>query len=135
MIGAKGSAAEAIRARVERPSAPKNLLSIDPQAVADQVAGLPQVRSVQVDRAFPRELRIRVVTERAAAIVETGTSRYTIARSGRVMGDAPKASKSAAAVGHRRRRCPSPARPCRRRPATRCGSRRRCSTTPICGSR
>jgi cell division protein FtsQ len=104
VIGAKGSAAEAIRTRVDAAVGSQSLLSIDPQAVADQVAGLPLVRSVQVDRAFPHELRIRVVTERAAAIVTTGTSRYTIARSGRVMGEAPGSSKlpqlsaSAAAV-------------------------------------
>jgi cell division protein FtsQ len=93
VIGAKGSAAEAIRARVDDAVGSKNLLAIDPQTVADQVSGLPQVRSVHVDRAFPNELRIRVVTERAAAIVKTGTSRYTITRSGRVMGEAPSSSK------------------------------------------
>ena len=93
VVGAKGSAAEAIRARAESAVGAESLLSVDPQAVADAVAGLPLVRSVQVDRAFPHVLRIRVVAERPAAIVETGTSRYTIARSGRVMGDAPKASR------------------------------------------
>ena len=93
VIGAKGSAADAIRARVDAVVGSKSLLAIDPQSVADQVARLPLVRSVSVDRAFPHVLRIRVVTERAAAIVETGTSRYTIARSGRVMGEAPSSSK------------------------------------------
>jgi cell division septal protein FtsQ len=72
--------------------------------VADAVAGMPFVRSVRVDRAFPHELRVTVVTEHAAAIVETGTSRYLIARSGRVMGEAgsssrlPQLTASAAAV-------------------------------------
>ena len=93
MVGAKGSAAAQIRARAESAVGARSLLSVDPQAVADAVAGLPLVRSVQVDRAFPNELRIRVVAERPAAIIETGTSRYTIARSGRVMGEAPKASR------------------------------------------
>jgi cell division protein FtsQ len=93
VIGAKGSAADAIRARADAAVGSKSLLAVDPQAVADQIAGLPVVRSVRVDRAFPHVLRIRVVTERAAAIVETGTSRYTIARSGRVMGDAPASSR------------------------------------------
>lgn len=104
VVGAKGSAAETIRARAEAAVGSESLLSVDPQAVADAVAGLPLVRSVRVDRAFPHDLRIRVVTERAAAIVATGTSRYVIGRSGRVMGEAPKASRlpqlsaSAAAV-------------------------------------
>jgi cell division protein FtsQ len=93
VTGAEGSSADAIRARADAAVGSKSLLAVDPQAVADQVAGLPLVRSVHVDRAFPHQLRIRVVAERAAAIVETGTSRYTIARSGRVMGEAPKASR------------------------------------------
>ncbi len=104
VVGAKGSTADAIRARAEAAAGSQGLLTVDPQAVADAVAGLPQVRSVHVDRAFPHELRIRVVAERPAAIVETGTGRYTIARSGRVMGEAPATSRlpqisaSAAAV-------------------------------------
>lgn len=93
VTGAKGSAADQIRARADAAVGPRSLLAVDPQAVADAVAGLPLVRSVHVDRAFPHQLRIRVVAERAAAIVETGTSRYSIARSGRVMGEAPKASR------------------------------------------
>lgn len=93
VVGAKGSAAETIRARAESAVGAESLLSVDPQMVADAVAGLPLVRSVQVDRAFPHDLRIRVVTERAAAIVETGTSRYSVARSGRVMGEAARASR------------------------------------------
>jgi cell division protein FtsQ len=92
VIGATGSGAAEIRARVDAAIGSESLLAVDPQAVADAVAGLPLVRSVHVDRAFPHELRVRVVAERAAAIVETGTSRYTIARSGRVMGDAPASS-------------------------------------------
>ena len=93
VLGAKGTAAEAIRARADAAVGSESLLSVDPQVVADAIASLPLVRSVQVDRAFPHELRIRVVAERPAAIVETGTSRYTIARSGRVMGEAPKTSR------------------------------------------
>jgi cell division protein FtsQ len=93
VVGAKGEAAEAIKARADAAVGSKSLLSVDPQAVADAIAGLPLVRSVHVDRAFPHELRIRVVAEQPAAIVETGTGRYTIARSGRVMGDAPATSR------------------------------------------
>ncbi len=93
VAGVKGAGAKAIQARADSVIGSKSLLAVDPQAVADAIAGLPLVRSVQVDRAFPHTLRIRVVAERAAAVVETGTSRYTIARSGRVMGDAPASSK------------------------------------------
>lgn len=104
VIGAKGSAAEQISAAATSATAGQSLLQVDPQAVADAVAGLAVVRSVHVDRAFPHELRIRVVAERPAAVIETGTSRYTIARSGRVMGEAgassrlPQLTATAAAV-------------------------------------
>jgi len=104
VIGATGSARDAIRAKAADAAGSGSLLAVDPQAVADAVAGMPLVRSVHVDRAFPHELRITVVAEHPAAIIQTGTSRYLIARSGRVMGEAAKSSKlplltaSAAAV-------------------------------------
>ena len=90
VVGATGSARDAIRAKAIQAAGTGSLLSVSPQAVADAVAGMPLVRSVRVDRAFPHELRITVVAEHPAAVVETGTSRYLIARSGRVMGDAAK---------------------------------------------
>jgi cell division protein FtsQ len=104
VIGATGSARDAIRAEAANAAGSGSLLAVDPQAVADAVAGMPLVRSVRVDRAFPHELRVTVVAEHPAAIIQTGTSRYLIARSGRVMGDAGKGSRlplltaSAAAV-------------------------------------
>jgi len=104
VVGATGATRDAIRSRATAAAGAGGLLSISPQRVADAVAGMPFVRSVRVDRAFPHELRVTVVTEHAAAIVETGTSRYLIARSGRVMGEAgggsrlPVLTASAAAV-------------------------------------
>ena len=104
VVGATGSARDAIRAKAANAAGSGGLLAVDPQAVADAVAGMPLVRSVHVDRAFPHELRVTVVAEHPAAIIQTGTSRYLIARSGRVMGEAGKASRlpvltaSAAAV-------------------------------------
>jgi cell division protein FtsQ len=104
VVGATGSTRDAIRAKAAAAAGSGSLLAVDPQAVADAVAGMPLVRSVHVDRAFPHELRVTVVAEHPAAVVQTGTSRYLIARSGRVMGDAEKGSRlplltaSAAAV-------------------------------------
>ena len=93
VVGATGSARDAIRAKAIQAASSGSLLTVNPQAVADAVASMPLVRSVHVDRAFPHELRITVVAEHPAAIIETGTSRYLIARSGRVMGDAGKRSQ------------------------------------------
>jgi len=104
VVGATGATRDAIRSRATTAAGGGSLLAVSPQRVADAVAGMPFVRSVRVDRAFPHELRVTVVTEHAAAIVETGTSRYLIARSGRVMGEAgsssrlPQLTASAAAV-------------------------------------
>jgi cell division protein FtsQ len=104
VVGATGATRDAIRTRASSAAGAGSLLAVSPQRVADAVAGMPFVRSVHVDRAFPHELRVTVVTEHAAAVVETGTSRYLIARSGRVMGEAgsssrlPQLTASAAAV-------------------------------------
>jgi cell division septal protein FtsQ len=84
--------AAAVRARVEAVIGHRSLLAIDPQAVADAVASLPDVRRASVDRAFPNELRIDVVPEVAVATVATSTGRYAIAASGRVIGPAGKAA-------------------------------------------
>ena len=80
VTGATGSARDAIRAEALAAAGSGSLLAVDPQAVADAVARMPLVRSVRVDRAFPHELRVTVVAEHPAAIVQTGTSRYLIAR-------------------------------------------------------
>ncbi len=104
VVGATGATRDAIRSRATAAAGAGSLLAVSPQRVADAVAGMPFVRSVHVDRAFPHELRVTVVTEHAAAVVETGTSRYLIARSGRVMGEAgassrlPQLTATAAAV-------------------------------------
>ena len=64
-----------------------SLLAVDPSAMATALATLPVVRRVSVDRAFPHELRIRVVPEVPAAVVDSPDGRIVLAASGRVIGD------------------------------------------------
>ena len=66
----------------------RSLLAIDAAAVARSLAALPGVHEASVDRAFPHELRIRVVPETPAAVVSVGQGHVVIAASGRVIGPA-----------------------------------------------
>jgi len=54
------------------------LIAVDDQAVRDRVAALPQVATVEVNRAYPREL-VLVVTERVpVAVVPVGARFRTV---------------------------------------------------------
>ena len=65
-----------------------SLLGVDRRGVELGVMQIPQVRSAEVDRAFPDLLRIRVVPERPVAQVVLGGRELVIAESGRVLGEA-----------------------------------------------
>lgn len=88
-----GAGSAAVRTVVERRAAGRSLLDLSPQGIASAVAALPQVRRVEVDRAFPHTLALRVVPERAVAVAPSRGGRVVLAASGRVIG------RGAAAAG------------------------------------
>ncbi len=89
VVGARGAAAEAIRERAATLVAGRSLLDVDPGTVAEALARLPHVQRVQVDRAFPGDLVVRVVPERGAGVIAAPGGRLLVGRSGRIIGPAP----------------------------------------------
>lgn len=78
----------AVTRRVEQALAPlagRSLLAIDAGDVDHALAGLPDVRAVEVDRAFPRTLRVRVSAERPAAVLRRGADAWLLSERGRVL--------------------------------------------------
>lgn len=78
----------AVVARVERvlrPARGDSLLAVDLAAAERMLEAVPTVRSVSFDRAFPHTLRVRVVPERAVAVVRQGASAWLLSAHGRVM--------------------------------------------------
>jgi cell division septal protein FtsQ len=90
--GAPSATAAMVRRRVDQVIGTESLLAVDPQRVANAVAGLPSVRRVYVDRAFPNELRIHVTPEVPVATIATLSGKYAIGASGRVIGPAGRGS-------------------------------------------
>jgi cell division protein FtsQ len=62
-----------------------SLVTIDVDAVRRQVALLPTVADVSVDRAFPQTLRILVEPERPLAVIRSGREAWLVSRRGRIM--------------------------------------------------
>ncbi len=86
VTGAKGATATAVREAALATVGSASMLSVDPAHVAQAVAELPEIRSAEVDRAFPGTLRIRVVRERAVALAPTGKGLVLVGASGAVLG-------------------------------------------------
>ena len=83
VVGATGATRDAIRSRATTAAGGGSLLAVSPQRVADAVAGMPFVRSVRVDRAFPHELRVTVVaTGLGAAVNRTQNKPLTVVKTG-----------------------------------------------------
>lgn len=63
-----------------------SLVSLDGAAVVNRLESLPTVVSASYDRDFPHTLRVRVVPERAVAVLRSGASSWLVSARGRVMG-------------------------------------------------
>lgn len=87
VVGAPRAAGD-VRAAALGAVGDRSLLTVDADAVAAAVAGLPTIRSAAADRAFPNTLRLRVVPERAVAIAPSAGGAVVLSATGRVMGPA-----------------------------------------------
>ena len=63
----------------------RSLVSLNGAAVVATVENLPGVISATYDRAFPHRLTVRVVPERADAVLRTGVSAWLVSARGRVV--------------------------------------------------
>jgi cell division protein FtsQ len=63
----------------------RSLVTIDGAAVAQQVDGLPAVRTTVVDRDFPHTLRVRVTPEIPVAVLRRGPDAFLVSARGRVI--------------------------------------------------
>jgi cell division protein FtsQ len=84
VVGAEHTAARDVVEAAELSTA-NNLLLLSGDGVADRVAELPWVQSVEVDRMLPGTVRIRIEERRPALIVSLGAARWTIDGGGRVL--------------------------------------------------
>jgi cell division protein FtsQ len=78
----------ALAQRIEHELAPvvgTSLVGLDGAEVLARVEAIPAVRSASYDRAFPHTLVVRVVQERAAAIVRRGAEAWLVSSRGRVL--------------------------------------------------
>jgi cell division protein FtsQ len=62
-----------------------SLLQVDASSLAGRLEALPDVRSANVDRAFPHTVDVTVVMERPVAFVRSGSARYVVSADGRVL--------------------------------------------------
>jgi cell division protein FtsQ len=69
-----------------------SLVTLDGDGVLAQLESLPTVRSASYDRAFPHTLVVRVVPERAAAVLRRGAEGWLLSTRGRVIGQVPRRS-------------------------------------------
>ena len=82
--GASPALAAAVQRELGRYGA-RSLVTIDGAAVAQQVDGLPAVRTTVVDRDFPHTLRVRVTPEIPAAVLRRGPDAFLVSARGRVI--------------------------------------------------
>lgn len=83
--GAQPSLARDIHAAVESVAGGRNLLQVDQSAIISRLQGMPYVRSVSIDRAFPHTLAVRVVVEHPAVLVMVGKTGYLVSDDGKVL--------------------------------------------------
>jgi cell division protein FtsQ len=67
------------------PLAGKSLLAVDAAAIEGRLQGLPDVKVITYDRAFPHTLRIVVRAERPVAVLRRGPEAWLISERGRVL--------------------------------------------------
>jgi len=64
----------------------ESLLALDMGRVRSEVAAVPTVAAVRLDRAFPHTLIVRVVPEQPVAVIRQGARAYVVSARGRVVG-------------------------------------------------
>ena len=77
-----------VLARVEAALAPiegTSLISLDAAAIDRRLEGLPDVRLVSYDRAFPHTAKIVVSAERPVAVLRKGAQAWVVTDHGRVL--------------------------------------------------
>lgn len=72
-------------ARVAHIDESDNLLLLSPTEIARRVQTLPWVKSVDVDRALPDTVRVKIVERKPALALSLGAARWTIDARGRVL--------------------------------------------------
>ena len=63
----------------------KSLLTVDGSAIGRRLEGLPDVRLVTYDRAFPHTVRVTVSAERPVAILRRRTESWLVSERGRIL--------------------------------------------------
>lgn len=77
------------------PLAGKSLLALDAAAIDRNLEGLPDVKLIAYDRAFPHTVRIVVSAERPVAVLRRGSESWLVSERGRLLrrlGDNPRSS-------------------------------------------
>jgi cell division protein FtsQ len=90
VAGAPPDVARQVRTALA-PVGGHSLLGLDGADVERRVLALPSVVAVRYDRAFPHELRIRVVPERPVAVLRRGAESWLVSARGRVIRALPRA--------------------------------------------
>ena len=70
---------------VVRPFRGRSLVGLNRSRVEQAILAIPEVKTAQVDRAFPNTLRIVVAREHPVAVLRRGREAWVIAASGRVV--------------------------------------------------
>ncbi|MGH2749096.1 MAG: cell division protein FtsQ/DivIB [Actinomycetota bacterium] len=79
-------------ARVAHLDESDNLLLVSPTEIAERVQTLPWVKSVDVDRALPGTVRVKIVERKPALALSLGAARWTIDARGRVLKSGARSS-------------------------------------------
>lgn len=87
--GANGRVAAEIR-RTLAPVLGTSLLALDGPAVERRITALPDVATVEYDRAFPHALVVRVRLERPLAVLRQGIDAWLVSTRGRVLRTLPR---------------------------------------------
>ncbi len=70
---------------VVKPFRGRSLVGLNNTRVEQAILAIPEVKSVQVDRAFPNTLRVVVAREHPVAVLRRGRDAWVIASSGKVV--------------------------------------------------
>ena len=68
------------------PLVGRSLLQVDTADLERALAGLPDVKPVSYDRAYPQTLRVRLLAERPVAVLRRGADAWLVSERGRVLG-------------------------------------------------
>ena len=75
----------------------ESLLALDVPRVQAELTALPWVAGVEIDRAFPHTLRVKVTPERPVAVARQGAHSYLVSAAGRVIASVDRGVRPALA--------------------------------------